>query len=48
LTTGLRQLHAQLAHAWLGREQMVAGTGWRILRFIDDGSPRYAVVLERE
>jgi SAM-dependent methyltransferase len=29
-------------------EQLAAGTGWRILRFVDDGSPRYAAVLERE
>ena len=29
-------------------QRLVAGTGWRVLRFIDDGSPRYAVVLERE
>jgi SAM-dependent methyltransferase len=29
-------------------ERLVAGSGWRILRFIDDGSPRYAAVLERE
>jgi SAM-dependent methyltransferase len=29
-------------------EQLVAGTGWRILRLIDDGSPRYIAVLERE
>jgi hypothetical protein len=29
-------------------EQLVAGTGWRILRFIDEGSPRFAAVLERE
>lgn len=29
-------------------QRLVAGTGWRVLRLIDDGSPRYAVVLERE
>jgi SAM-dependent methyltransferase len=28
--------------------QLVAGTGWRILRFVDDGSPRFAAVLERD
>ena len=27
--------------------RLVAGTGWRVLRLIDDGSPRYAAVLER-
>jgi hypothetical protein len=29
-------------------EKLVAGTGWRVLRFIDDGSPRFVVVLEKE
>ena len=29
-------------------EQLVVGTGWRMLRLIDDGSPRFAAVLERE
>jgi SAM-dependent methyltransferase len=29
-------------------QRLVDGTGWRVLRFVDDGSPRYAVVLERE
>jgi hypothetical protein len=29
-------------------ERLVAGTGWRIDRFIDDGSPRFAVVLVKE
>jgi SAM-dependent methyltransferase len=28
-------------------EQLVAGTGWRVLRFLDDGSPRYGAVLEK-
>ena len=28
-------------------ERLVAGTGWRVLRFIDDGSPRFAAVLEK-
>jgi len=28
-------------------ERLVAGTGWRVRRFIDDGSPRYTVVLEK-
>ena len=27
---------------------LVGGTGWRILRTIDDGSPRYAIILERD
>ena len=29
-------------------EQLVAGTGWRVARIIDDGSPRYAAVLEKQ
>lgn len=29
-------------------ERLIAGTGWRVLRFIDDGSPRFAAVLEKE
>jgi SAM-dependent methyltransferase len=28
-------------------EALIAGTGWRIRTLIDDGSPRYAIVLER-
>ena len=28
-------------------EQLLAGTGWRLARLIDDGSPRYAAVLEK-
>jgi SAM-dependent methyltransferase len=28
-------------------EQLVEGTDWRVLRFVDDGSPRYAAVLEK-
>lgn len=28
-------------------EELVAGSGWRILRFVDDGSPRYGAVLEK-
>lgn len=28
-------------------ERLVAGTGWRAARLIDDGSPRYAAVLEK-
>jgi SAM-dependent methyltransferase len=28
--------------------RLVVGTGWRVLRMIDDGSPRFAAVLERE
>ncbi|HJZ61773.1 MAG TPA: methyltransferase domain-containing protein [Miltoncostaeaceae bacterium] len=30
-----------------GLERLVAGTGWRVVRVIDDGSPRFAVVLEK-
>jgi SAM-dependent methyltransferase len=29
-------------------ERLLAGSGWHVARLIDDGSPRYAVVLERE
>ena len=29
-------------------EQLVTGTGWRVSRFIDDGTPRFAAVLEKE
>ena len=28
--------------------RLVEGSGWRVLRVIDDGSPRYAVVLEKK
>lgn len=28
-------------------EAIVAGSGWRIARFFDDGSPRYGVLLEK-
>jgi SAM-dependent methyltransferase len=28
-------------------EQLVEGTEWKVRRFIDDGSPRYAAVLEK-
>jgi hypothetical protein len=28
-------------------EELVEGTGWRVRRFVDDGSPRYAAVLEK-
>jgi SAM-dependent methyltransferase len=28
-------------------EQLVSGTGWRVRCFVDDGSPRYAAVLEK-
>jgi SAM-dependent methyltransferase len=28
-------------------EELVAGSGWRVLRMLDEGSPRYAVVLEK-
>ncbi len=27
-------------------ERLVAGTGWHVARFVDDGSPRYAAILE--
>ena len=26
---------------------LVAGTGWHVARFLDDGSPRYVAILER-
>jgi SAM-dependent methyltransferase len=29
-------------------ERLVAGTGWRVARIIDDGSPRYGAVLEKQ
>jgi SAM-dependent methyltransferase len=29
-------------------EPLVAGTGWRVLKVLDDGSPRYSFVLEKE
>jgi SAM-dependent methyltransferase len=29
-------------------ERLLAGTGWRLLRVIDDGSPRYAAVIEKD
>jgi SAM-dependent methyltransferase len=29
-------------------ERLVEGTGWRIARVLDDGSPRFAVVFERD
>jgi len=28
--------------------RQVAGSGWRVLQVVDDGSPRYGVVLEKE
>jgi hypothetical protein len=28
-------------------EQLVGGAGWRLLRLLDDGSPRYIAVLEK-
>jgi SAM-dependent methyltransferase len=28
-------------------ERVVEGSGWRVARIIDDGSPRYGIVLER-
>ncbi|MFN8187212.1 MAG: methyltransferase domain-containing protein [Gaiellales bacterium] len=30
-----------------GFDEVLAGSGWRVHRLIDDGSPRYAVVLEK-
>jgi len=29
-------------------ERLLAGTGWRLLRLIDDGLPRYAAVIEKD
>ncbi|MCC6222312.1 MAG: class I SAM-dependent methyltransferase [Thermoleophilia bacterium] len=29
-------------------ERLLRGSGWRVARVVDDGSPRYGVVLERE
>jgi SAM-dependent methyltransferase len=29
-------------------EPLVAGTGWRVAGILDDGSPRYGIVLEKE
>ena len=29
-------------------ERFTAGTGWRVLKVLDDGSPRYSFVLEKE
>jgi SAM-dependent methyltransferase len=29
-------------------ERLVAGSGWRVARILDDGSPRYGVVLEKD
>jgi hypothetical protein len=29
-------------------ERLVAGTDWRVLRILDDGSPRYGIVLEKK
>jgi SAM-dependent methyltransferase len=29
-------------------ERLVAGTGWHVARVLDDGSPRYAAILERQ
>jgi SAM-dependent methyltransferase len=29
-------------------EPLVAGTGWHVLKVLDDGSPRYGIVLEKE
>ena len=29
-------------------EPLVAGTGWRVLKVLDDGSPRYSIVFEKE
>lgn len=29
-------------------ERLVAGSGWHVARFLDDGSPRYVAILERD
>jgi SAM-dependent methyltransferase len=29
-------------------ERLVAGSGWQVARFLDDGSPRYVAILERD
>jgi SAM-dependent methyltransferase len=29
-------------------ERLVAGSGWRVARFLDDGSPRYVAILARD
>jgi hypothetical protein len=29
-------------------EPLVAGTGWRVERILDEGSPRYGIVLEKD
>lgn len=29
-------------------ERLVAGTGWHVARFLDDGSPRYVAILEKD
>jgi hypothetical protein len=29
-------------------ERLLTGGGWRVLRVIDDSSPRYIVVLEKD
>ncbi len=29
-------------------ERLVAGTGWRVARVIDDGSPRFSAILEKD
>ena len=29
-------------------EQIIAGSGWHVARFIDDGTPRYLAVLEKQ
>ena len=29
-------------------ERLVSGTGWHVARFLDDGSPRYVAILEKD
>lgn len=31
-----------------GMERLVAGTGWHVAHVLDDGSPRYVAILERD
>jgi hypothetical protein len=36
-----------LMHAPDEMPRLVENSGWRVARIIDDGSPRYGIVLER-
>jgi hypothetical protein len=36
-----------LMHAPDEMPRLVEGSGWRVARIIDDGSPRHGIVLER-